>query len=166
MGPEDTLPAFREKLKTAPHRKAECLFLWAVWSPASSKRLQSHSLRGPAVLSCVCLWARFLPTAAVEDWIPGWGSWPLLPYPHSLPQCLVLKWQTRVYWKGEGKTICLVFFLLFWLHHAANGFLVPWPRIEPVPCAVKTESLNHWTAREVPFSFLFCFVLSREEQSY
>ena len=140
------------------------VFLWAVWSPASSKRLQSHSLRAPAVLYCVCLWARFLPTAAVEDWIPGWGSWPILPHPHSLPQCHVLKWHSdKSLMKGGGEDNLFVCFLLFWLHHAAYGFLVPWPRIEPVPCAVKTESLNHWTATEVPFSFFF---LSRGEQSY
>ena len=30
--------------------------------------------------------------------------------------------------------------------------LVPQPGIEPVPPAVEARSLNHWTAREVPYS--------------
>ena len=38
----------------------------------------------------------------------------------------------------------------FWLHHAAFGILVLQPEIEPVPPAVEAQSLNHWTAREVP----------------
>ena len=31
----------------------------------------------------------------------------------------------------------------------ACGILVPRPGIEPVPPALETQSLNHWTAREV-----------------
>ena len=34
----------------------------------------------------------------------------------------------------------------------ACGILVPWPGIEPMPPAVDAQSLNHWTAREVPAS--------------
>ena len=33
----------------------------------------------------------------------------------------------------------------------ACGILVPQPGIEPTPLAVEAWSLNHWTAREVPF---------------
>ena len=40
--------------------------------------------------------------------------------------------------------------LFFWLHRAAYGILVPPPRIEPAPSAVKAWSPNHWTARDVP----------------
>ena len=40
------------------------------------------------------------------------------------------------------------FFL--WLYHAAYRILVPQTRIKPVPPAVEMQSLNHWTAREVP----------------
>ena len=129
------------------------------------KQGPTGKLRAPAVLYRVCLWARFLPTAAVEDWIPGWGSWSILPHPHSLPQCLVLKWHSdKSLLKGGGEDNLFVCFLLFWLHHAAYGFLVPWPRIKPVPCAVKTESLNHWTPQKSLFLFcfvLFCFVKGR-----
>ena len=32
----------------------------------------------------------------------------------------------------------------------ACGILVPQPGIKPVPPAVEVQSLNNWTAREVP----------------
>ena len=41
-------------------------------------------------------------------------------------------------------------FCFLWLHCAACGIPVPPPGIEPTPTAVEAESLNHWTAREVP----------------
>ena len=42
-------------------------------------------------------------------------------------------------------------FFLFWPHCTACGILVSWPRIEPrCPIAVKAQSPNHWTTREVP----------------
>ena len=44
----------------------------------------------------------------------------------------------------------LLFVCLFWPHHEACGILAPRPGIEPVPSAVKSRSLNHWTAREFP----------------
>ena len=38
---------------------------------------------------------------------------------------------------------------------AASGVLVPCPEIELTPSALEVQSLNHWTAREVPkHSFL------------
>ena len=48
-----------------------------------------------------------------------------------------------------GYSFCfgLVFFGLL-----ACGILVPWPGIEPVLPAVEGQSLNHWTARQVPLS--------------
>ena len=42
----------------------------------------------------------------------------------------------------------------FWPHCVVCGILVLWPAIEPVPPAVETRSLNHWTAREVPLFFI------------
>ena len=37
----------------------------------------------------------------------------------------------------------------------ACGILVPRPGIEPSPPALEAQSVNHWTAREVPiFHFL------------
>ena len=43
----------------------------------------------------------------------------------------------------------LVFFFFF-LYHAARGILVPGPGIEPQATAVKAQSCNHWSARELP----------------
>ena len=42
------------------------------------------------------------------------------------------------------------FFFFFWPRRAACGILVPQPGIKPAPPAVEAQSLNHWTAREVP----------------
>ena len=36
------------------------------------------------------------------------------------------------------------------LHHEVCGLLVPWPRIEPRPSALKAQGLNHRTTSEVP----------------
>ena len=47
--------------------------------------------------------------------------------------------------KKEFVDISLFFF--FWPH---SENLVPQPEIEPVLPAVEAQSLNHWTAREVP----------------
>ena len=44
------------------------------------------------------------------------------------------------------------FFFNFWLHHVACGILVPRPGIKPAPPALETQSLNHWTARDVPLA--------------
>ena len=44
--------------------------------------------------------------------------------------------------------ILINLFFFFWLHCAACGILVPQPRIEPAPSAVKASSPTHWTARE------------------
>ena len=41
-------------------------------------------------------------------------------------------------------------FRFFCPHLAACGILVPQPGIKPVLPAVEAQSLNHWTAREVP----------------
>ena len=49
---------------------------------------------------------------------------------------------------------------MFWPHSTACGILVPQPGIEPVPPALEAQSLNHWTAREVPIvSFSLDFKL-------
>ena len=43
-----------------------------------------------------------------------------------------------------------VYFFIFWPCCVACGILVPRPEIKPHAPAVKVQSLNHWTAREVP----------------
>ena len=50
-----------------------------------------------------------------------------------------------------------LFFFFFWLHLAAHGILIPQARIEPVPPASEAQSLNHWTAREVPLWLFKCY---------
>ena len=39
---------------------------------------------------------------------------------------------------------------LFFGHSVARGNLLPEPGIKSMPPAVEAQSLNHWTAREVP----------------
>ena len=46
----------------------------------------------------------------------------------------------------------VLFFFLFWPCHGTCGVLVPQPGIQLVPTAVKAQSPNHWTTREVPES--------------
>ena len=54
--------------------------------------------------------------------------------------------------------VCVFSFFFLLLHCTACRILVPSPRIEPAPLAVKARSPNHWTTREDPFdSFLFFF---------
>ena len=43
-----------------------------------------------------------------------------------------------------------VFVFIFWPCRAACGILFPRPGIKPLTPAVEAQSLNHWTAREVP----------------
>ena len=89
---------------------------------------------------------------------------------HPTPTPLLLWWPL----------LCsLYFFVFFFLLkkfflpcHMAHGILVPQPGIKPTPPALEGQSLNHWTAREVPllcslylyvcfclvwFVSLFCF---------
>ena len=40
------------------------------------------------------------------------------------------------------------------LAHVVCGILVPQPGIEPLPLTVETQSLNHWTTREIPLQYL------------
>ena len=39
---------------------------------------------------------------------------------------------------------------MFWPCYAAYGIFIPWAGIEPLPSALETWNLNHWTARQVP----------------
>ena len=52
----------------------------------------------------------------------------------------------------SGKIWLLIFF--FWLCHVACGILVPRPGIEPMASAVEVPHLNHWAAREAPWSLI------------
>ena len=55
-----------------------------------------------------------------------------------------------------------LFLVFFWPCHVARGILVPWPGIEPVSPELGTQSLNHWTTREVPrYGLLTCGSIKR-----
>ena len=43
-----------------------------------------------------------------------------------------------------------MYLFFFWPCPVACGILVPLPGIDPAPPAMEAQSLNHWTAREVP----------------
>ena len=47
------------------------------------------------------------------------------------------------------------FNFLFLPHHEACGILVPQSEIKPTSPATEAQSLNHWTAREVPWLIYF-----------
>ena len=57
-----------------------------------------------------------------------------------------------------------IYFFFFW-GHAACRILVPRPGIEPMPLAVKAQSPNHWTAREVQDS-LSCQIIDQRETKH
>ena len=44
------------------------------------------------------------------------------------------------------------YYFLFWLHCTACGILIPQPEIKPMLPPLEVQRLNHWTAREVPYS--------------
>ena len=71
-----------------------------------------------------------------------------------------LFYRTNQWHRGESLSSLLYFYLFiyFWPCHTAcgmRGILVPRLGIEPAPPAVEGWSLNHWTAREVPWVVYF-----------
>ena len=57
---------------------------------------------------------------------------------------------------------CFCFCFCFGLLHIACGTLVSWQGIKPTAPTAEVWSLNHWTAREVPFKyFIFEIFLGR-----
>ena len=60
----------------------------------------------------------------------------------------------RIIWSHDPAGAFIFFFIfkfyLFIYGRAACGIFVPQPGIEPLTPAVEAQSLNHWTAREVP----------------
>ena len=68
--------------------------------------------------------------------------------------------------------VFILFFFFFLPHHAVYRILISRPGIEPMPPAVKAQSLNHWTSREIllyffrhssPLSVLCCPVYHKAE---
>ena len=54
---------------------------------------------------------------------------------------------------NAGEEGGLLFFFFFWLQHGACGILVTQSGIEPMSPALEGQSLNPWTAREIPKGF-------------
>ena len=50
-------------------------------------------------------------------------------------------------------------FSTFWPFHLVYGILVPQPETKPTPPATEAWSLDHWTAREIPWCYLFTVTL-------
>ena len=50
--------------------------------------------------------------------------------------------------------LCWVLVVAMWTLNRVMKDLVPWPGIKPRPLALEAESLNHWTTREVPESWV------------
>ena len=77
------------------------------------------------------------------------------PQPEPLHFCLFLKNIFSV----QNFLIFLFVYILcinyFCPHLKTHGILALQPGIEPVPPALEVRSLNHWTAREVPYSSVF-----------
>ena len=48
-----------------------------------------------------------------------------------------------------GQYIIIIIYFI-WPYFEACRIFVPWPGTEPGPSAVEAQSLNHWTAKEVP----------------
>ena len=76
---------------------------------------------------------------------------PFSQWPLSYPACLCYCGQSASSTgtilcpipPGHSRLVCLP-------HHIVCEIRVPWPGIEPVPPEVEVQSLNHWTARDVP----------------
>ena len=52
--------------------------------------------------------------------------------------------------RTEGKSTNIPFFF-FWVPHGITcGILVPQAEVEPARPALEAQSLNHWTAKEIP----------------
>ena len=52
-------------------------------------------------------------------------------------------------------------FIYFWPRHTACGILVSQPGVKPAPPALQAQSLNQWTAREVPDFLKINFLTTR-----
>ena len=57
-------------------------------------------------------------------------------------------WQLTSLWCPQCVLFCCLF--VFQPHPVACGILVPQSWIKPMPPAMRVQSLNHWTTREVP----------------
>ena len=79
-----------------------------------------------------------------ECWIMAWKC---IKYSNSIINEIIICFRK---FKKIGSSHGNFFFLTFWLPNAVCSILVPQPEIELTLLALNVQSLNHWTAREVP----------------
>ena len=77
-------------------------------------------------------------------------------FPSHIPKAIAY-FLNYLYPQGQIRYLFGLSLFSFWLHLAAHGILVPRPGIKPSPPAVEVRSSNHWTTREVPWSFSCLF---------
>ena len=79
---------------------------------------------------------------------------------HRILQARILEWITIPFSRGPSQprdwtwVSCITgrffkFLKKLFLGHMASGIFDIWPGIEPTPSAVKAQSANHWTIKEV-----------------
>ena len=123
------------------------------WAGALLKHRWCHVLsRELSVFNAICY---FILIKALQAWCDGpqvLQSSLLRRKEASYPVCM---WESKIQ-THAFLFVCFVFlFVCFWPHCAACGILSPRPGIEPTPSAVKTQSPNHWTAREFPQTHVY-----------
>ena len=89
----------------------------------------------------------------------SWSLETLLPFFQTCSRSLPPLWTSVRPFKILSQFIyafwsCFLFAFFFFFGHEVCRILVSQPGIKPSPPALKTLSLNHWTAREVPLYFL------------
>ena len=73
----------------------------------------------------------------------GSRTWNLVLWPGT--ECWPLHWECKVLANGPpGKSLKFCVFQFFGLNVQHMGSLVSWPGIQPIPSALKGQSLNHW----------------------
>lgn len=127
------------------------------------------------LISQCCLRSAGHSRGAVKDNWPDveWHAWPRPPHSRASGTCVLLtRWGQFYLWVpfylGFGVSPSLSarswfsgsflppVVLLFYFSSCCTtcGIIVPWPRIESMPPALKMWSLNHWVSRESSIYFL------------
>ena len=141
-------------------------------APRSQPDADHRSLgsRPPGDGGCGCGQERICVWDFSEGWsflMPPWlgiGGISANPSPHWSPPLQLEAHMSNTFNQGfilrrgwNPKILSPSFF--FGLHLMPCGFLAPRPGIKPVPPALETWSLNHWTIREVPSVCLsYCWI--------
>ena len=112
------------------------------WKEKPQAKCLPHS---PALLNC---------TMSPQNKFQRRAAFPFSLHPHPMFPCLsdqtnsdqkeIFKKKKILEWKFS------FLFFFFAILQVMWDLIVPWPGIELLPPAVEAQSLNHWTAREVP----------------